>query len=285
MSPSLSFVGRRIGQAIGRHLAERVGLDLDVAARRRQIEADDRAERRHAIERLRPRHGLRHRRPVGPLVLVADRSAELDAPHLIGAGRVAQRLERELHLERPPAVEAPGLHVPHRIPVGVRCAFVDDRVIRESAEGIRVEHEPAAAIVEGVEADAEVIVLPHLVGVAAQLVGNPLLRRRRVPALRGDVDVVAVEHHPDFGLLGRRLVVARRHLQHAAEARELSVDLVVQEAVELERRLQLDRADRRLEVRVARHHVWLVGRGRTVDHDRRGRRAGPGSCIRNLGRR
>ena len=231
-SPSRSF---EIGGLRSRSVvtAERVRLQLDVLAGRRQVEADQRAARRDAIERLRPGHVLRHRRQIGPLVLAADRAAQLDAPHLIGARRVAQRLERNRHLDRPAAVEAAGLRRP--TPDSSRCSARLRRrpSSRRAAERVGVEHEPAAAIVEGVEDDAEVIVLPQLVGVAAQLVGDPLLGRRRVPAPRGDVDVVVVEHHPDVGLLGRRLAVARRDLQQAAEAGELLVDLFVEAAVEL----------------------------------------------------
>ena len=54
---------------------------------------------------------------------------------------------------------------------------------------------------ESVEQDRERIVLPQLDDVVAHLVGNPLARRRRIEAASAHIEVVLVEHHPDFRAL------------------------------------------------------------------------------------
>jgi hypothetical protein len=119
---------RRRAEAIRREPRDRIRLQLEVLARGRQIEADERAAGRNPVERLRSGEVLRHRREVRPFVLAAHRAAQLNSPDLVGPGAIAQRLEGDRHLDRPPAVEAAGLRRPHRIPVDVRAAFVDDRV-------------------------------------------------------------------------------------------------------------------------------------------------------------
>ena len=65
----------------------RVRLELDVLAGGRQIEPDQRAGARDAEDARGRRPGARQRRQVRPLVLAADRAAQLDAPR---SGRVPE---------------------------------------------------------------------------------------------------------------------------------------------------------------------------------------------------
>ena len=191
---------------VGGDPAMRVGLELDVLARRRQVEADQRRRARDAEDAVDPPVAAGSEREVRPLVLAADRRGAAECPMSWSSpGLVANRLERNRDLRRPAPVEAAGPHLPHRIPVGVRVAFVGHELVGEAAERVGVEVEAVAAIVERVEQHAEHVVLAQLAGVAAQLVGGPLVGRRRVLAPARDVDEVVVEQHPGFGALGRRL--------------------------------------------------------------------------------
>jgi hypothetical protein len=114
-----------------------------------------------------------------------------------------------------------------------------------------------------------VIVLAKLIGVAAQLVDDPLFRRRRVPAAAGDVDVLLVVHDPDFGALGLLGAVLRHDLQEAAKGPVLLIDLVIELAVDAQRLGELDGAHRRLPRCVAGHHVGRRRRRRAIDGDGR----------------
>ena len=182
-APTSLFTGGRTIRSAG-VVGGQVRLHLDVRARRRQVEADERGRLRNAKHAVRSAIRRRQRRQVRPFVLAPDRAAQLNAPHLVLTRHVAHRLERNRHLGGPAAVEAAGVHVPHRIPVGVRIALVGDQLIGEAAERIGVEVVAVAAIVKRVEQHAEHVVLAQLVGVAPQLVGDPLARRRRVVELR-----------------------------------------------------------------------------------------------------
>jgi hypothetical protein len=128
---------------------------------------------------------------------------------------------------------------------------VDDGVVGAGSKGIGVERKPAAPIVEGVEHDPEVIVLPQLIRVAPQLVRDPFVGRARVPASARDVHVLGVVHHPHVGPLGRLGTVDRHHLQQAAEELLDLVDLVVEPAVHGKRFGELDRANGHATARVA----------------------------------
>ena len=239
-----------------------VRLDLEGAAGRRAVDAGEAAVERDAVQAERPAHRCRQRGEVVPLVAAANRAADLEAPGLVGAAVEAQRLERDDHLHRPAAGEAAGADVPHRVPVAVGLTLVDDRVVGERAERAGVEHEAAAPVVEGVEADADVVVLPQRGAVAPVLVGDPLLGRRRVVDPRADVDVLVVEHQPHVGALAGRLPGGRHRLDEIAERRVLGVDGLVERAVDVERGRQPDGPHRGLAALVA-------GDGRGGDRGRR----------------
>ena len=156
---------------------------------------------------------------------------------------------------------------PHRVPVGVRRPLVDHRVVGEAAERVRIEHEAAAAVVEGVEADADLIVVAKLVGVAPVFVRHPLLRRRRVEDPRRDIDGAIVVGDPDVGALRRQVAVLRHHLDEIAEGLVLLVDALVEPAVERELLGELDGPHGGAPPIVARDGAGGIRRRRPVDGD------------------
>ena len=268
-------VQRRVREQVGGHTADRVGFDLDVAARRGRFETHQRPGRRDAEDTGRPaaaagRDG--QPRQIGVLVLAADAAAKLNAPDVRRLRPVAERLERNLHLDRPAAVEAAGPHVPHRVPVGVRVALVRELLVGAPAERVGVEHEAVAAVVERVEERAEVVVLAELGGVAAHLVRNPLAPGRRVPHPGGDVDIRVVEHDPRLGRLGRGRAGVGNVLDEVGDRRHRLVDRLVEDAVEADALLETDRPYRGPPLLVTRHHRrrhrwWRPVDEAGIDHD------------------
>src|SRR5262245_52616989 len=143
--------------------------------------------------------------------------AKLNSPNLVWSGSVAKRFERNRHLYRPSAFKTSGMRTPDWIPVCVRASFIDDRIVGEGAERIRVEQESASTIVERIEHDTEMIVLAQLIRVASQFVRNPMFRWRRIPASGGNVDIALVVSNPDIRALSGFFTVLRRHLDQAAK--------------------------------------------------------------------
>src|SRR5262245_5340260 len=119
---------------------------------------------------------------MGPFVLAADTAPHLDAPRLVAARGIAQRLEGDRHLDGPASLEAPGPNAPGRVPVAVGIPFVGEHLIREAAERVGVEHERIASIVKRIERYAERVVVAQLLVVAAHLVGDPFLGWSGIPA-------------------------------------------------------------------------------------------------------
>ena len=195
------------------------------------------------------------------------------------AGVVAKRLEGNRHLDRPPALESSRAHVPHRVPVDVEIAFVGDRLVGARAERVGVEEVAVPAIVERVEDHAEGIVLAKLGRVAPQLVGNPPLGRRRIPAARGNVDVAAVEHHPGFGPFSRGCALSRYLLNEITGRLHLLVHRFVELSVHLQRFIEPDGPDGRTPGCIARHRGGCERRRRTVDHGSTGTDSLPGQRL------
>ena len=262
---------RRARRPIRHQTRDGIRLDLEGAARRRRLEADQRAGGRDPEYASRAHTATgRDGEPgqVDPLVLPPDAAPDLDAPEMWRLRAVAQALERNLHLKRPAAVEAAGPHVPDRIPVGVGVALVGELLVRPCAERIGVEVEAVAAVVEGVEEDSEGVVLAKLVRVAPHLVGDPLALGRRIPDARRDVHVLVIEEDPRLGPLGRRRARVRHQLDEAADGRDRPVDGLVEHAVELDGLVQPDRTDRHPALLVAVHHSRRDGRRRAIDESR-----------------
>ena len=99
-------VGWWCAHAVGRDARDRVRLELDVQAGVGEVETHQRTASRHTVERLRAGKDARHWREVVPFVLVADRAADLDAPHLARPRTIPERLEGNFHLDGPSAIEA-----------------------------------------------------------------------------------------------------------------------------------------------------------------------------------
>ena len=264
-SPPASFDVAGVVESIGRHPRHDVRLELDVLAGRWEIETDQRASGRDAVQRLRSGKVLRHWCEVRPLVLSSDGAPQLNSPRLIRACSITNRFEWDRHFDGPAALESPGLRGPHRIPIGVGSAFVDDRVVGPRAERICIKRESAAAVVEGIEHGAEVIVLAQPVRVATELVRDPLVGWRRVPASARHVDVLVVVRDPHVAALRLSLAEARRHLDETAEWFLAGVHIVVEHPVDFEWCGELDGAHGRLAGRGARDDLRRNGPRRAVD--------------------
>jgi len=102
------------------------------------------------------------------------------------------------------------------------------------------------------EHDAEVVVLAESVRVATQLVRDPLVRRGRVPAPARYIDVPVVVGDPHIAALGLHFAIAWCHLEQTPKRFFARVDFLIEDAIDVEGRRELDAADRRLAGRRAR---------------------------------
>ena len=221
---------RRFGIEVCAHPANTVRLDLEIPTGPRHLETHERGGARHTVDTRRSQ-GDRDRREVDVLVLPPNQASQLQAPQLCWCRPVAERLERDLHLDRPATLEPPGPNIPDRIPVQVRIALVRELLIRQRTERCGVEDDTVAMIVVRVEQHAEVIVLHELDRVPTHLVCHPFARRRRVPQPGGNIHVVLVEHDPGLGSLGRRCALLWNLLNQAGDCRHRAIDLLAELAV------------------------------------------------------
>ena len=76
------------------------------------------------------------------------RRFKLDTPNLRRPLPVAERLERDLHFDRPSPVEAPRPDIPHRIPIAIKVHFVADLEVEDASDRIDQERDRIAAVVE-----------------------------------------------------------------------------------------------------------------------------------------
>jgi hypothetical protein len=111
--------------------------------------------------------------PAAPLLHLPRRSRRdqrdfvlppvVEAPRLLLARAVAQRLERDGRLDRPAPLEPAGLDFPHGIPVAVPLTLVRDLAILSSTNRIGGEQHSIAPVVEGTEDEAdEIVALPDV---------------------------------------------------------------------------------------------------------------------------
>ena len=207
-------------------LPEHVRVQLEIP-RRRHLQPLELAGQRQPVQV----ELARQRRPVRLLVPVPDVALEVDSPRLHGAGRVAQRAERNRELGRPADVGDLGRHLPDAVPVQVEPApraalLLAARPLHEAAAEaaaalplvgqlpvvlepgrVRPEHEPVLLIPVGVEDDLEAVGLDQ---------------RRVAPRVRDDdrrgvadeadhpeVDRVAGVDDAHLGALRRRLALVR----------------------------------------------------------------------------
>ena len=256
--------------------ADRVGLHLERPVARRHLQARQSGRGRHP--ELAGSAGDRDRIQVGPLVLPADVPAELQPPELLEAGAEADRLEGDLHLDRPTPVEAADAGIPDRVPVDVRIPLVGELEVDEAAQGVDHEREGVPPVVERVERRDEVLVLDRLERVAPHLVGDPARIGRGVPQARRDVHAVVVVEDPRVGPLGRRCALDRHLLHETAERRSGLVHAFVEHAVDAQRLLEPHRAQGGAAAGVAVDgRGWNGRRGSTDDGPRSGAEAGPGA--------
>ena len=261
----------RVGGEVGPARADQIRFDLERAVARRHVDAGHGGGRRDA-EQARA-GGIRHRGQIDRLVLVVNPPPELQTPDLRAAGPIPERFERNLHLGRPAALEPAGAHVPDRIPVAVGVAFVGDLKVEDAADRVDLEGEPVAAVVEGVEGDAERLVVDELERVALHLVGDPLRFGRRVPQAGRDVDVLRVKEDPRLGPFGAGLAFVGELLDEPLQRLHGGVRWLVQRAIHVKRGVEAHGADRGASRGVARERGGRFRGRRAVDESDRWRDA------------
>ena len=154
---------------------------------------------------------------------------------MIASRRIAQRFERNRELRDPSSIEPSHFALPHGVPVGVVGALVECERVEERAERRDAEQEAVAAVVERVERNGEVVVVPEVRAVAAHFVQDHSLGVA-IPATARDVQVVIVEQHPRLGPFTRRRALLWFGLNEVCERLGLAIRLLVQLAVDLDRR-------------------------------------------------
>ena len=189
-------------------VADDVGLDLDGPGTRRRFEAHEGARRADLGHRPRP-HGGGKLGQIGILVLPAHDAAEVDPPDLGTAARVAQGLEGDRHLHGPAVFEPGRPRVPDRGPVAVHVPLIHDEAVEEAADRVQVEEEGVPPVVEGVQDEAEVLVVVDAEVIAPHFGGEHPVRLG-VPAAAGDVEGVIVVEDPDLRPLGSGLAFERQ---------------------------------------------------------------------------
>src|SRR6185369_792322 len=105
-----------------------------------------------------------HRNPhVERIVQTLRATPEVDAPHFVFAGNVAQRLERNRDLDRVAIFGDHSLRFHHQIETEIFSLSLGPNSIGLDAERIEVKLVSTTLIVEGVEENADVIVIPDLI--------------------------------------------------------------------------------------------------------------------------
>ena len=212
---------------------------------------------------------------VGPGVGVAgplDHAGHVEAPALRLAAGVAQALERDPDLDLVALVGDPPLRLPGE--VGIQVGAAGDEAadlpgalapdaVALGAQRVHAEEEGAAAVVEGVDVDDDVVVVVDVVAV-----GHGGADRGRQPVVGHDAEVDRVRRVPDqdLGLLLGGPAVHRLVLPEAAEPGGLGPGGLVEHAVDLRRRL-----------RAAALARWASPSPR---QQRRKRRSGPAGATR-----
>ena len=171
------------------------------------------------------------RRPVRRLVHATHPADEVDAPCLRIALRVeAERLERNLHFDRPARVllrRSDGMNAVPRLNDTARVIerlFVAYRPLR-----VHNEQERIASIVKGVQRHSEDVAVGRH-EVAFQPHRDRLLRRGIVVD-RGDVQIVVIVQHADFGAECCRESGFRQLLDEVGEYRCQSPRRFIESAV------------------------------------------------------
>ena len=191
----------------------------------------------------------------------------MKAPGLRAARPVPERFEWDGELGAPAFFGPRRLDVPHGIPVPVEVPFVAHFLIAERAKRIGLKEHAAAAIVEGIDDDLDVVVLKDVVAVPAHFVGDDAIRLVVQTAHR-EVNVRGVKENPELGSLGRRLSLVRLLLDEIADRGDLTVNLILQTTIEDKWLCEADRAYGHAPRSVARHDLRTGEGGRTVSRRR-----------------
>ena len=168
---AIFYVQARVGVAVvgdlgvdgqvGPRPCDAVGLHLEVATRGWCLDPHECPVHRDPEGPDVPGpHRERERSDVVYLVPAHDRALHLDTPHLLPTRPIPERLERDGHLDRPPAVEERGAGLPDGIPVIIGTALVRKLSIVKTSDGVSAEVSRIPTIVERVQIDREAIARP-----------------------------------------------------------------------------------------------------------------------------
>ena len=224
---------------------EAVRLQLQVQARVLEAgKAQQVARPAHAVE---PALGAGPRAPQRLLALPANEALHVEAPRL-GAvvRRVAQAAKRDRELRRPALGRAARGDPPHRAPVGVVArALVAHQRLELRAVRVGGEQERVPVVVERVDQDRDAVVArPDRPVVEARLqqpvalqdpADHPL--RLAVERAHADVERRVVVQHAHLGRLARRLALLRLALPEARGRLGQRPRRLVEDTVDLQRRL------------------------------------------------
>ena len=212
-------------RTVGRQRRRRVRLQLKIQRPRRRLDPHECRRHRHLGDAA-GTVGRRHPGQERHLVLPPHHAPDVQAPDLCTGPWVAQRLERNPHLDGVSDVGADRLDVPHGVPVDVQPAG-GNGLIAKGAYRIGLEKEPVTLVQKGVQRDSErVVERKDILVVAAQLVGDNALRLA-VVAARRYVQIVVVKKHPEIGGLSGGHGLARQLLDEAVDRTHGRVDLLV----------------------------------------------------------
>ena len=254
-------VARLPGVEIGLRQAE--GRDLEPAARGDARKPGELGEVRDETAFLLGDPG-----EMALFVLALDDPLEIDAPEIGVAPLEAELVEGDAHFDGPAEAVDPGGALPDAVPGRVELLVVGEGAVLDGAGRIDTEIVAAPAVVIGIEADVEQVGFGRLVA-PPEAAGDP--GGLGVEEAGGDVDVVAVESHPDGRRFGGGLPVRRVALGEAARARRLP-DAFGEDAVDGDGPGHGDRGDRPDGARVVGTRSFLA-------------RSGPGGeCLRRGGR-
>ena len=234
---AVEVAGQVVARPVGRGGDERLGLDGDAVPQ--IVQPADRA--------LLPDEAGVGPAHVGPGVGVAGalhHAGDVEAPGLPLAAGIAQALERNPDLDLVAPLGDPALRVPDEVGILVDAArhqaahlagALAPHAVALHAERIDAEEEGAAAVVEGVEVEDDVVLVVDVVPV-----GDGGADGGRAPVVGDDAEVDRVGRipHQDLGLLLRGAAVHRLVLPEAGEPRGLGPHRLVEHAVDPDRRFQ-----------------------------------------------